>query len=158
SSGTQCEFRSAAGKHVQFGNPWRLLGEWISRYELLEELDLPFPLGGCFGYWGYDLKNFTEPKLTRRTLHDLGIPDCQVGFYSSLLVIDHRLDKSWIVATGLGLDGSRSATEARRELAWWQAQLCEGSRAGDGASLRHQPPDGLSLCSNLSNMAFCQLV
>ena len=25
-------------------------------------LDTPFPAGGCFGYWGYDLKNFVEPK------------------------------------------------------------------------------------------------
>jgi hypothetical protein len=24
----------------------------MARYELLDEVDLPFPLGGCFGYWG----------------------------------------------------------------------------------------------------------
>jgi anthranilate/para-aminobenzoate synthase component I len=44
---------------IQFGNPWHLLDSLMSRFELLDEIDLPFPLGGGFGYWGYDLKNFT---------------------------------------------------------------------------------------------------
>src|SRR5260370_29313965 len=35
---------------TQFGNPWHVLDSLMSRYELLEEADLPFPLGGCFGY------------------------------------------------------------------------------------------------------------
>ena len=47
----------------QFGNPWQLLDALMSRFELLDEMDLPFPLGGCFGYWGYDLKNFVEARL-----------------------------------------------------------------------------------------------
>src|SRR6266567_5021103 len=66
SFGSRCELSSAAGSQIQFGNPWRLLESLMPRYELLDELDLPFPLGGCFGYWGYDLKNFVEPKLPRR--------------------------------------------------------------------------------------------
>ena len=45
----------------------------MSRFELLDQPDLPFPLGGCFGYWGYDLKNFVEPKLPRRAVQDLGM-------------------------------------------------------------------------------------
>ena len=73
----------------------------MSRYELLDEMDLPFPLGGCFGYWGYDLKNFIEPRLPRRAVNDLELPDCQVGFYDSLVVFDHRLGKTLIISTGL---------------------------------------------------------
>ena len=82
----------------------------MSRFELLDEIDLPFPLGGCFGYWGYDLKNFTEPKLPRRAVNDLELPDCHVGFYDSLVVFDHQLGKVCIVSTGLDADGSRSET------------------------------------------------
>jgi len=52
----------------------------MPRYELLDELDSPFPLGGCFGYWGYDLKNFVEPRLPRRAPNDLELPDCQCRF------------------------------------------------------------------------------
>jgi len=39
------------GGYVQFGNPWQLLDALLARCELLDEIDLPFPLGGCFGYW-----------------------------------------------------------------------------------------------------------
>jgi len=126
SVGSRCEWWSEPekpGSHIQFGNPWHVLDGLMSRYELLDEIDLPFPLGGCFGYWGYDLKNFVEPKLSRRTVNDLELPDCSVGFYDSLVVFDHRLPKTWIVSTGLDVDGSRSEEKARRHLGYWITKL-----------------------------------
>lgn len=123
SSDTRCEFISEAGRQVQFGNPWRVLDELMARYELLDEVDLPFPLGGCFGYWGYDLKHFVEPKLPRRAVNDLELPDCRVGFYDSLVVFDHRLGKTWIVSTGLDVDGSRSEARAQAQTEWWRERL-----------------------------------
>src|SRR6185503_18935228 len=113
SQGSRCQFRSQDGAHEQFGNPWHVLNGLMSRYELLEEVDLPFPLGGCFGYWGYDLKNFVEPHLPRKAINDLELPDCCVGFYDSLVVFDHRLDKAWVVSTGSQMDGSRSEKVAQ---------------------------------------------
>jgi para-aminobenzoate synthetase component I len=107
----------------QFGNPWHLLDALMARYELLDELDLPFPLGGCFGCWGYDLKNFVEPRLTRRAVNDLELPDCHVGFYDSLVAFDHRLGKAWIISTGLQPDGSRSEERARARTSHWQGLL-----------------------------------
>ena len=111
------------GGYVQFGNPWHLLDALMARYELLDEIDLPFPLGGCFGYWGYDLKNFVEPKLSRRAVNDLELPDCHVGFYDSLVVFDHRLDKICVVSTGLSADGSRSERRAEERAEFWKALL-----------------------------------
>ena len=43
SFGSRCEIRSADGTHVQFGNPWHLLDALMSRCELLDQIDLPFP-------------------------------------------------------------------------------------------------------------------
>ena len=106
-----------------FGNPWHLLDSLMARYESLDEVDLPFPLGGCFGYWGYDLKNFVEPKLPRRALNDLELPDCQIGFYDSLVVFDHQLAKTWIVSTGLSADASRSEQRARVQLEFWEERF-----------------------------------
>ncbi|HEY2952223.1 MAG TPA: anthranilate synthase component I family protein [Verrucomicrobiae bacterium] len=120
SFGSRCELLEHHA--VQFGNPWHLLDSLMARYELLDEVDLPFPLGGCFGYWGYDLKNFVEPKLPRRAVNDLELPDCHVGFYDSLVVFDHRLGKSWIVSTGLSVDGSRSESQAQRGLDYWRGR------------------------------------
>ncbi|MST00485.1 MAG: anthranilate synthase component I family protein, partial [Pedosphaera sp.] len=123
SFGSRCELISANQTHEQFGNPWHILDGLMARYELLEELDLPFPLGGAFGYWGYDLKNFTEPRLPSRAVNDLELPDCHVGFHGSLVAFDHRLGKAWVIATGLDADGSRSESRARQSLAWWHGKI-----------------------------------
>jgi para-aminobenzoate synthetase component 1 len=111
------------GAYVQFGNPWRILDALLARCELLDEIDLPFPLGGAFGCWGYDLKNFTEPKLPRRAVNDLELPDCQVGFYDSLVVFDHHLGSICVVATGLASDGSRSQVRAGEQMEFWRTHL-----------------------------------
>jgi para-aminobenzoate synthetase component 1 len=141
-SGSRCKITSYDSKFSdfdsqnKFGNPWHLLDALMARCELLDEIDLPFPLGGCFGYWGYDLKNFSEPKLPRRAPNDLELPDCHVGFYDSLVVFDHRLGKTWIVSTGLRPDGSRDESRARKQQACWQRRLAADvpTRAGSTAA------------------------
>lgn len=129
SFGSRCEITQhiPSSHHVQFGNPWQILDVLMSRFELLDEMDLPFPLGGCFGFWGYDLKNFTEPKLPRRTLNDLELPDSHVGFYDSLVIFDHQLGKTFIVSTGLNGDGSRSEKQANEQIQYWKEFLARPS-------------------------------
>jgi para-aminobenzoate synthetase component I len=124
--GSRCEIRSAQERREQYGNPWRLLESLLSGFELLDQADWPFPVGGCFGYWGYDLKNFVEPKLPRRASNDLGLPDCHLGFYHSLIAFDHQLGKSWIVATGLDAEGLRTERRATAQIDWWQSVLLRG--------------------------------
>jgi para-aminobenzoate synthetase component 1 len=121
SFGSRCEFDPPPP--ARFGNPWQVLDELMARYELLEEIDLPFPLGGCFGFWGYDLKNFVEPKLPRTAVNTLELPDCQTGFYDSLVVFDHRIGQVWIISTGLQADGARNPARARAQLEFWQRHL-----------------------------------
>ena len=128
SFGSRCEIisghqPSTPKLQLQFGNPWQILDALLARCELLDEIDLPFPLGGAFGYWGYDLKNFSEPKLSRRAVNDLELPDCNVGFYDSVVVFDHRLGQAFVVSTGLDADGSRSETRAGDRLDFWRGQL-----------------------------------
>ncbi len=127
STGSRCEIfiphPASAPPQTQFGNPWHLLDALMARFELLDEMDSPFPLGGAFGYWGYDLKNFTEPKLPRRAENDLELPDCHVGFYDSLVVFDHQLGRATIVSTGLDADGSRSEFRASERLEFWRSKM-----------------------------------
>ncbi len=130
SFGSQCEVtrvsqdsRPQTPDPTQFGNPWHVLDALLARYELLDEVDLPFPLGGCFGFWGYDLKNFVEPKLRRRAANDLELPDCHLGFYDSLVVFDHQLGQVWIIATGLAADDSRTDERAKTQAKFWQTHL-----------------------------------
>ena len=163
SFGSRCEIAIADSQltthnsQLSFGNPWRLLDSLMSRYELLDEIDLPFPLGGCFGYWGYDLKNFVEPKLPRRAVNDLELPDCQVGFYDSLVVFDHRLGKTWIISTGLAADGSRCEGRAEAQLEFWQRVIrdCASCILHPASCIPH--PES-RLISSLSRAEFFVLV
>jgi hypothetical protein len=163
SSGSRCEITADASRRmpcVQFGNPWHLFDALMARFELLDQWDYPFPLGGCFGFWGYDLKNFVEPKLPRRTINDLDLPDCHVGFYDSLVVYDHRLDRSWIISTGLGADGSRSRERASERLEFWRQKIhaAESSLAPDASRstphVSRLTPPPACIRSNLSRAEF----
>src|SRR5436190_14521974 len=148
SYGSHCEVRRPEQpSEAQFGNPWRLLDVLMSRFEILDEVDMPFPLGGCFGYWGYGLKNFVEPRLSRFAVDDLDLPDCEVGFYDSLVVFDHRLNRTWIVSTGLAADGSRTRGVAESRIDWWR-QLISASESGTLVFEEANPCNGVS--SNLS--------
>jgi len=132
SFGSRCEVTPRASPltpYVQFGNPWQILDALLARCELLDEIDLPFPLGGCFGRWGYDLKNFTEPKLPRRAVNDLELPECCVGFYDSLVVFDHHLGSVSVVSTGLAADGSRTEKRAGEQMEFWKSKFVAGEAA-----------------------------
>ena len=162
SSGSRCEIRGNSESEIQFGNPWHILDVLMARYELLDEIDLPFPLGGCFGFWGYDLKNFVEPRLTRLAVNDLELPDCCVGFYDSLVVFDHRLGKVWIVSTGLDADGSRTAERARQRVDWWNKLLSNVEEPLRTLTLTLRPDGGEgnanAIHSNLTRAQFVELV
>ncbi len=138
SQGARCEWLGESGEvqSVQFGNPWQLLSAQLARYELVDEPDLPFPTGGCFGFWGYDLKQFVEPKVGRIAHNDLELPDCRVGFYPSCLVWDRQLHRAWIVATGLSPDGARSTGIAQRQVARWLEQISAANRDSSTESIQ----------------------
>jgi para-aminobenzoate synthetase component 1 len=124
SNGSRCVTTAQNGfSSVQYGNPWHLLDAWVARFELSREPDMPLPLGGCFGFWGYDLKKFTEPKLRCRLPSSSGLPDCHVGFYDSLVAFDHHLGKCLVISTGLNANGSRSPERARTQARGWKELL-----------------------------------
>ena len=164
SFGSRCEITPhSAFRAPHFGNPWHLLGSLMSRYELLDEIDLPFPLGGCFGFWGYDLKNFTEPKLPRRAVNDLELPDCHAGFYDSLVVFDHQLGKVFIVSTGLNADGSRSEKRANEQMEFWNLLISGKLPPRHRVAKKHSPLPRLcgsvaQIISNLSRDEFISKV
>ena len=156
--GTRIETQTQGSRQIQFGDPWRILDCLMARYELLEQVDLPFPLGGCFGYWGYDLNAFLEPRLRRTAVHDLELPDCCVGFYDSLVVFDHALNKTWVVSTGLQADGSRDEARARTRAEFWRQKLsAEHSEENPRPEDASQPSDAL-VNSNVTRTGFIDMV
>ncbi|MBX3733941.1 MAG: anthranilate synthase component I family protein [Verrucomicrobiae bacterium] len=157
--GTACETRDDQGRReAQFGNPWQHVALLLERYELPDVPDAPFPLGGCFGYWGYDLKQFVEPRVTRRAVNDLELPDCDLGFHPSLVVFDHQLGRTWVVATGLDAAGNRSERSARRQLDFWRQRLRTPPTDPDPVRSSCIHPAAMSLASSLPRTAFLQAV
>ena len=154
SKGSAC-FIDRSGISTQiFGNPWRILEDLMSRFELLEQLDIPFPLGACMGYWGYDLKNFTEPRLPRNAVNDLEVMDCQVGFYDSFAAFDHQLGKTWIISTGLMPDASRSESQAKRKIDEWLGWFGRHSDLPSGDHLQNTGIQVQEIHSTLSAHEF----
>lgn len=158
SFGTRLEVWRRGRCQVQFGNPWRLLDALMARYEILDQADLPFPLGGCFGYWGYDLKNFVEQNLTCRASRDLDLPDCYLGFYDSVVVFDHRLDRAWVVATGLDDDGVRTESRAREQLKFWHEIAARPGGGEPEAPVVCETPSEVRWGSNLTRAEFIRRV
>jgi para-aminobenzoate synthetase component 1 len=155
SFGSRCLVNDGESDQLMFGNPWQILGALLARFELADQPDCPFPLGGCFGYWGYGLKNFCEPRLNRRSADDLELPECCVGFYPSLMVVDHHLQKSWLVATGLRPDGSSDAAMARQQADVWRQRL---AGAGHSTGEHVIPPAATQVHSSMSRASFIAAV
>lgn len=131
----------------------------MSQYEMLEELDVPFPTGGCFGLWGYDLKHFTEPKLRRSAANDLELPDCHVGFYGSLVVFDHHLGQIAVVSTGLDETATRDESRAGNALEFWRDILNSPSYSGStGLQAVHPYSSIFQNSNNLSRDGFLSIV
>lgn len=67
--------------------------------ELLPSLsaltDLPF-MGGILGYFGYDLGRRIE-KIATTATHDIPLPEMAVGLYDWALIVDHKLQQTWLI-------------------------------------------------------------
>jgi para-aminobenzoate synthetase component 1 len=83
-------------------NPFGKLREALNKYNfsLPQKFPIPF-LGGAVGYFTYDLGVILEKKIKKIAKEDLGIPDCFLGFYNTVVVIDHLKKLLYIFALGL---------------------------------------------------------
>jgi para-aminobenzoate synthetase component 1 len=109
SRGEEISLLSPEGERVVFGNPFDVLGELLQEYRLDgNPTTLPF-VGGAVGYLGYDLGHFIE-KLPSRTVDELQLPECYLGFYDAVIVFDHLEGRAYVAATGFPeRGGSRKA-------------------------------------------------
>jgi para-aminobenzoate synthetase component 1 len=119
SYGSLCVVFNSGVRSLFYGNPWQVLGQLLARYEMPVQPDVPFPVGGAFGFWGFGLAPFSEPALRGLKDDNRELPDCDIGFHDSLLVFDHELGRVLIVASGLGADGSRTRARAMEQRDRW---------------------------------------
>jgi len=98
SKGEQIEIYEGGRSQRFRGDPFDVLKRLISRYRLVSSGYSPF-LGGAVGYFGYDLCHFVE-KLPRKSVDDLELPDCYLGFYDLVLSFDHLTGRLLISSSG----------------------------------------------------------
>ena len=80
--------------------PFNKLRQLLNKYKLSPIAGLPNFIGGAVGYFSYDLGSLFE-KVASKAEDDLGLPECFFGFYDVLIIIDHLLQKLYIVSSGL---------------------------------------------------------
>ncbi|AOY76311.1 aminodeoxychorismate synthase component I [Clostridium formicaceticum] len=81
------------------GNPFEKLREVYTKYKRSYKSEFPF-VGGFVGYLSYDLCHHIE-KLPRTAIDDVKIPDCYLGLYDGVIIIDHHTNRTYIAALGI---------------------------------------------------------
>lgn len=155
--GSRCEISQDGQRSVCFGNPWTQLKQLQDRFEIIDQLDVPFPTGIAGGYWGYDLKHFCEPSLKRLVHTDVELPDCLVGFYPSLVVFEEGKENVTIVATGMNAGGDQSPSLAEEQTNFWLQLLDSQSENTEGLG-SVSAPDLANFSTSLNQDQFIERV
>ncbi len=87
------------GSQVIFeGDPFSTLAQCLEPYHPVKLPELPPGIGGLFGFWGYELINWIEPKVSIHGQDERNIPDGLWMQVDNLLVFDQVKRKIWAVA------------------------------------------------------------
>ncbi len=87
------------GSQVVFeGDPFAALAQCLEPYQPVKLPELPPGIGGLFGFWGYELISWIEPKVSIHPQDERNIPDGLWMQVDHLLVFDQVKRKIWAVA------------------------------------------------------------
>ncbi|MEH1765613.1 MAG: anthranilate synthase component I [Nostoc sp.] len=87
------------GSQVVFaGDPFTALAECLAPYHPVKLPQLPPGIGGLFGFWGYELINWIEPRVPIYPQDERNIPDGLWMQVDHLLIFDQVKRKIWAIA------------------------------------------------------------
>ncbi|WGV24370.1 anthranilate synthase component I [Halotia branconii] len=87
------------GSQVVFeGDPFTVLAECLAPYHPVKLPQLPQGIGGLFGFWGYELIHWIEPRVPIHVPDERNIPDGLWMQIDQLLVFDQVKRKIWAIA------------------------------------------------------------
>lgn len=99
SKNSEIRIKTYDDEKVFHGDPFVKLKELMAQYSIDYKAELPF-VGGAVGYFSYDLCHHIE-NLPRKAIDDVNIPDCFMGFYDGVIIIDHEKNKTYIASLGI---------------------------------------------------------
>jgi anthranilate synthase component I len=80
------------------GDPFAALADCLAPFKPVKLPELPPGIGGLFGYWGYELIQWIEPKVMVHPMQDGDLPDGLWMQVDHLLVFDQVKRKIWAIA------------------------------------------------------------
>lgn len=87
------------GTTEQFsGDPFTALAHCLAPYQPVKLPQLPPGIGGLFGFWGYELINWIEPRVPIYPLTEADLPDGVWMQVDNLLIFDQVKRKIWAIA------------------------------------------------------------
>jgi anthranilate synthase component I len=87
------------GSQVVFkGDPFVALAKCLESFQPVKLPQLPPGIGGLFGFWGYELINWIEPRVPIHPPDERNIPDGLWMQVDHLLIFDQVKRKIWAVA------------------------------------------------------------
>jgi anthranilate synthase component I len=80
------------------GDPFKALATCLEPYHPVKVSHLPPGIGGLFGFWGYELINWIEPRVPIYPLSQEDLPDGLWMQIDQLLIFDQVQRKIWAIA------------------------------------------------------------
>jgi anthranilate synthase component 1 len=80
------------------GDPFNVLAECLAPYHPVKLPQLPSGIGGLFGFWGYELINWIEPRVPIHAQDERNLPDGLWMQVDHLLIFDQVKRKIWAIA------------------------------------------------------------
>ncbi|MEA5552248.1 anthranilate synthase component I [Anabaena cylindrica UHCC 0172] len=85
-------------QEVFTGDPFTALSKCLAEYHPVKLPQLPSGIGGLFGFWGYELINWIEPRVPIHPQDSRNIPDGLWMQVDHLLIFDQVKRKIWAIA------------------------------------------------------------
>lgn len=80
------------------GNPFDIVSQCLESIKPVNLPELPSGIGGLFGYWGYELISWIEPKVKIYPPQENDLPDGVWMQVDNLLIFDQVKRKIWAIA------------------------------------------------------------
>jgi anthranilate synthase component I len=144
------------------GDPFEALAACLQPYKPVTLPQLPPGVGGLFGFWGYELINWIEPRVPVYGGDEQDLPDGLWMQIDHLLIFDQVRRKIWAIAYADLRDPQIHLEQAYQQASNQVTQMLDKLRlplSGQDTVLRWTPPEKKSppapYISNFTQEQFC---
>jgi anthranilate synthase component I len=147
------------------GDPFQTLADCLASFHPVQLPQLPPGIGGLFGFWGYELIHWIEPRVPIHAAEPDDLPDGLWMQIDQLMIFDQVKRKIWAIAyadlrdpaTDLRAAYDQASAKVNQMVAKLQLPL-----AGKDTILEWSPPSAtqpeLQYSSNFTQAEFCERV